>query len=256
MSEEWYYFQNGSQVGPVSESVVREMLQSGRLRWDDLVWHDGLPDWLAAEQVPDLASARALTPPVAASAPPLFTAPAAAVTTAPPTFQPPVAAIPVQTLSTLRSFSPSTPAAPMFGSVSEGTVAILAKTRPWVRLLAILAMIGCVLMVLFGLAGLVMGIVTGGGGLTGAGIGAAALLAYLVAAAFILPMGLFLNRYAKGIRALQLSGQAEDLERALLAQKSYWKYLGVLTLVGIVLSILATVAMLILGLSGYLTSSY
>jgi len=257
MSEEWYYFQNGGQVGPVSESVVREMLQSGRLRWDDLVWHEGLPDWLAAEQVPNLASSRVLATPVAASAPPLFGAPAAAVATAPPTFQPPVAAIPVQPLSAMRPLSPSAPAAPMFGGgVSAATVAILAKTRPWVRLLGILAIIGCVLMVLFGLAGLVMGIVTGGGGLTGVGIGAAALFIYLLVAAFILPMGLFLNRYAKGIRALQLSGQAEDLERALLAQKSYWKYLGVLTLVGLVLSVLGTVGMLIFGLSGYLTSSF
>ncbi len=256
MSEDWYYFQNGNQAGPVDESVVREMLQSGRLRWDDLVWHDGLPDWLPAAQIPALASSRVVPVPAAPSAPPPFGPAPAAVVTAPPAFPPPAAAVPVQPLSAIRPLSPSAPAAPMFGGVSEGTVAILARTRPWVRLLGVMALIGCVLMVLFGLAGLVMGIVSGGGGLAGVGIGAAALAAYLIGAGFILPVALFLNRYAKGIRALQSSGRAEDLERALLAQKSYWKYIGILTLVGIVLSILGTIAMLIFGLSGYLASSF
>jgi len=255
MSEDWYYYQNGSQAGPVDESVVREMLQSGRLRWDDLVWHDGLPDWLAAEQIPNLASARVLPVPAAAPAPPPFSSAAAAVPP-PPAFPPQYAAVPAQPLSAMRPLSPSAPAAPMFADVSEGTVVALGKTRPWVRFLGIMALIGCVLMVLFGLAGLAMGIMTGGGGLTGVGIGAAALLAYLLAAAFILPVGLYLNRFAKAIRGVQASRRAEDLERALLAQKSYWKYVGILTLVGIALSILASVGMLIFGLSGYLTSSY
>lgn len=256
MSEDWYYFQNGSQVGPVSESVVREMLQSGRLRWDDLVWHDGLPDWLAAEQIPTLAASRVLPGPAAAPAPPPFAAPPAPAAAPIPAYAAPIPTVPAQPLSAIRPLSPSAPAAPMFADVSEATVAILGKTRPWVRLLGILAIIGCVLMVLFGVAGLVMGILTGGGGLTGVGIGAAALLAYLLAAAFILPVGLYLNRFAKAIRGVQASRRTEDLERALLAQKSYWKYIGILTLVGIALSILASVGMLIFGLSGYLTRSY
>ncbi len=255
MSEDWYYFQNGSQVGPVSESVVREMLQSGRLRWDDLVWHDGLPDWLSAEQIPNLASSRVLRGPGPAPAP--FAPPPAPAAAPVPAYAAPIPAVPAQPLSTIRPLSPSAPAAPMFADVSVATVAILGKTRPWVRLLGILALIGCVLMVLSGLAGLVMGIMTGGGGLTGVGIGgAAALVAYVIAAAFIFPLGLFLNRFAKGIRAVQASRRTEDLERALMAQKSYWKYIGILTLVGIALSILASVGMLIFGLSGYLTRSY
>lgn len=236
MGEDWYYFQNGSQVGPVTESAVREMLQSGRLRWDDLVWHDGLPDWLSAERIPNLASSRVLPIPAPAPAPPPF--------------------VPSQPLSAIRPLSPSAPAAPMLADVSQATAAILGKTRPWVRLLGILAFVGCILMVLFGVGALVVALTTGGGGITGVGIGAAALLAYLIAAVLIFPIGLFLNRFAKAIRTLQASGRNEDLERALLAQKSYWKYIGILTLVGMTLSILGSVAMLIFGLSSYLGSSY
>ncbi len=255
MSEDWYYFQNGSQVGPVSELVVREMLQSGRLRWDDLVWHDGLSGWLSAEEIPDLASFRVLPTPVA-SAPPLSPPVAPVVTNFPPPFPAQVAGVPDQPLSAIRPLTPSAPAAPMLPEVSEGTAAILGKTRPWVRFLGILAFVGCVLMFVFGFLGLIFGIMGGGGGLTGVGIGVAALVAYLLGVALILPLGLFLNRFAKGIRAVQASRSSQDLERALLAQKSYWKYVGILTVVGILLSVLAGVAALIFGLSSYLTSSY
>ncbi|MFB3903390.1 MAG: DUF4339 domain-containing protein [Acidobacteriota bacterium] len=255
MSEDWYYFQSGSQVGPVGESIIREMLQSGRLGWDDLVWHDGLPDWVPAGQIPNLALLRVQSGPVV-PAPPLGPLPPAAAPTAPPAFQPPVAGVPAQPLSAMRPLSPSAPAAPAFADVSEATLGILRKTRPWVRLLGILAIIGCVLMILSGLAGLAMGIMTSGGGLAGMGVGAAALLVYVIGAAFIFPIGLFLNRFARSIGALQSSRRSEDLERALLAQKSYWKYVGILSLVGIVLSVLATLGMLIFGLSGYLASSY
>lgn len=262
MSQDWYYCQNGGQFGPVSEAVVREMLQSGRLGWDELVWHDGLPDWVSAEEIPVLASSRvratpgpAFVSPVPAP-PPLAPPPPASVMTAAAAYPAQAAAIATQPLSAIRPLSPSAPAAPMFGQVSESAIAILATTRPWVRLLGILAFIGCVLMLLFGLGGLVMGIIGGGGGLAGVGIGLVAMLVYLVAAGFILPVALFLNRYAKAVRPLQASRRSEDLERALLAQKSFWKYVGILTLVGIAISLLATVGTLIFGLSGYLTSSF
>src|SRR5262245_4151860 len=41
----WYYVENGQQAGPVEESQLAELVQSGRLRGDTLVWHEGMAAW-------------------------------------------------------------------------------------------------------------------------------------------------------------------------------------------------------------------
>lgn len=41
----WYYVENGQQAGPVEESQLQELIQSGKLRGDTLVWYEGLAAW-------------------------------------------------------------------------------------------------------------------------------------------------------------------------------------------------------------------
>jgi len=41
----WYYVENGQQAGPVEETQLAELVQSGRLREDTLVWHEGMAAW-------------------------------------------------------------------------------------------------------------------------------------------------------------------------------------------------------------------
>lgn len=41
----WYYVENGQQAGPVEESQLAELVQSGKLRGDTLVWHEGMAAW-------------------------------------------------------------------------------------------------------------------------------------------------------------------------------------------------------------------
>ena len=41
----WYYVENGQQAGPVEEAQLAELIQSGRLRGDTLVWHEGMAAW-------------------------------------------------------------------------------------------------------------------------------------------------------------------------------------------------------------------
>jgi hypothetical protein len=41
----WYYVENGQQAGPVEETQLPELMQSGRLLGDTLVWHEGLAAW-------------------------------------------------------------------------------------------------------------------------------------------------------------------------------------------------------------------
>jgi len=43
----WYYVENGQQAGPVEESQLAELVQSGKLRGDTLVWHEGMAAWQA-----------------------------------------------------------------------------------------------------------------------------------------------------------------------------------------------------------------
>ena len=52
MGQQWYYTQSGAQAGPVDTDVLRQMLASGRVGPDELIWADGMPDWQRARDVP------------------------------------------------------------------------------------------------------------------------------------------------------------------------------------------------------------
>lgn len=54
MDTEWYYSSNGQQMGPVSYEQLKQRAQSGSLLPSDLVWKEGLPDWVAAVKVEGL----------------------------------------------------------------------------------------------------------------------------------------------------------------------------------------------------------
>ena len=51
---QWHYVENGQSVGPVDEAVLRERASSGLLGPADLVWTEGMPDWIAAGTVPQI----------------------------------------------------------------------------------------------------------------------------------------------------------------------------------------------------------
>lgn len=53
-TRQWYYVVQGNQAGPVSESVLSQMLKSGELVPETLVWTDTLKDWVAASSVEEL----------------------------------------------------------------------------------------------------------------------------------------------------------------------------------------------------------
>jgi hypothetical protein len=41
----WYYALGGEQTGPVSETQLDELVQSGKISRDTPVWHEGMADW-------------------------------------------------------------------------------------------------------------------------------------------------------------------------------------------------------------------
>jgi hypothetical protein len=55
----WYYAASGVKNGPVSEDDLRALAASGRLLPTDLVWSEGMTDWLPAASIPGLLPAGA-----------------------------------------------------------------------------------------------------------------------------------------------------------------------------------------------------
>lgn len=47
----WYYVDEGKQQGPVAPEVIGELLKSGRIGDDTLVWTDGMPEWVQLHKV-------------------------------------------------------------------------------------------------------------------------------------------------------------------------------------------------------------
>jgi hypothetical protein len=68
-------------------------------------------------------------------------------------------------------------------------------------------------------------------------------------AAFYIVPGIFLMRYASRIAALVASGRADDLESALAAQKSFWKFVGIV--VAVVLGLYLVILLLVVGVGAF-----
>lgn len=51
---DWFYARNNQQQGPVTLPALQDMARSGQLQPTDLVWREGMPNWLAAQQVAEL----------------------------------------------------------------------------------------------------------------------------------------------------------------------------------------------------------
>lgn len=52
---QWYYSKNGTQLGPVAEAELMAKLASREVLPTDLVWKDGMGNWLPVSNVPELA---------------------------------------------------------------------------------------------------------------------------------------------------------------------------------------------------------
>ena len=143
--------------------------------------------------------------------------------------------------------------APSFSAgsaVSQGVLAQLAGTKPWVRFMSVLMFLGAGLMLLFALIMLV-----GGGTFSIAGkpgplpawtITLAAGLYAVLSGLYIYP-ALKLWKYASRIGSLVLSGSMMDLETALSQQRSFWKYIGIMIIAILVLYFAIIIAFVAFG---------
>ena len=124
----------------------------------------------------------------------------------------------------------------------------LEQTRPWVRFMSVMIFIGAGMMVLLGivlmLAGLAGRFASGTAGLgpmPGIVAGVIIGMVYIVLSTLYIAPGVFLSRYASAIRQLQSNRTAEMLENALRHQKSFWRYVGILTVIMLFVGVLVFV---------------
>ena len=119
---------------------------------------------------------------------------------------------------------------------------ILRRTHPWARFVAILGLISAGLMMVIGVIGLVVALVT-------QRWQALATASYVVLGILPIISSRYLLRFANHAREFAMSGQPADLEQALDAQRSYWKFTGVMAIVLFVFCILVAV---LAGVGGFL----
>lgn len=107
MPADWFYAQNGQQLGPIDDGHLHDLATSGQLRRSDLVWRDGMPNWTPAGNLPEL------FPPEVAQAMPIPVAPL-----------PPPGPAPAYAASRSSYAAPSTVAPE--GSAPKGGMSVLA----------------------------------------------------------------------------------------------------------------------------------
>ena len=59
---QWYCRVGGQQYGPITEEALRQWLREGRVGSSDLVWSEGMAQWLPASQVSGLTVGAAVPP--------------------------------------------------------------------------------------------------------------------------------------------------------------------------------------------------
>lgn len=133
------------------------------------------------------------------------------------------------------------------GQANPSSIQTLAATRPWVILCSIMGFIGAVFTLAYGVMMTFFGVMIGQPATTPmpSGPGTPNMTAFMsVMGAFYLLMAVFyvipsvkLWKFGSAIKRLTLSGSNTDLEQAVDQQRSFWKFVGILIIVGFVTGI-------------------
>jgi anti-sigma-K factor RskA len=76
-----------------------------------------------------------------------------------------------------------------------------------------------------------------------------ALLYVALACVYIAP-GLYLSRYANAIKRLKVNSTAAGLEEALKHQKSFWRFIGILTAISLAVAVVVVGLAIVAGVIG------
>jgi hypothetical protein len=201
MSETWYHLVDGQTVGPLLFSDLQQMAAAGTLKPADRISTNG-EAWQPASDVTGLLFAP----------PPL-----------PPPFPPSTTSAPTaQNLSYQAPYASGPP-------ISARVVELFGQTARWVRIMSVILFVSIGLMLVVGAIMLLMQLVHAGP--SAEGPPGVLGLAYFVMSAFYIPPAIFLHRYAGAAKMFSRLRDDESLEKAVEAQKSFWKFVAVLALV-------------------------
>ncbi len=229
---QWYLqTEDGQQYGPVGKDELDEWVADGRADASCQLLRDGWEQWKWAEEVyPELSKS------------------------ATETAQKSVAADESQSADVGKSESQQevdsseSDKKPFAATTFTPEMSrLLAQTRPWVLLFAI---VGFVLAGFGAIGGLVYGIVSVIAVATTGFLGVICILGALMmiaAAAFYFFAAYFLFTYASEIAKFLNIEDAAHLERALTAQKSFWKLVGIVTAAALAAYLMLFVLLLIAG---------
>ena len=127
-------------------------------------------------------------------------------------------------------------------SVSESAIDSLRQTRPWVQFLSVLAFLGSAFLLLVGLGMTALGLFMSSGSSGGSKAAQIVLgIVYIPLSLFYIYPGIKLWAYGSAIGRLLGSRSVADLEAALGEQKSFWKFCGIATIVGLAVYVVAIV---------------
>jgi hypothetical protein len=123
---------------------------------------------------------------------------------------------------------------------NAGAISILRRTQPWVRLVS---MVGFLLFTTMFLVGLGWGLV----GLPTNRVEAALLLACPVISLLYFFPSLYLYKYSKRIGLFVAQGHQAQLEAALESQRAFWRFVGIVVLVSLVVTLCMALAAMAVG---------
>ncbi len=161
--------------------------------------------------------------------------------------------IPLSPPSPYVTPSQASPIGGQGAAVSPSTVEQLRRTRGWTMFLGVLSLIGSALFVLILGGFTVVGLIGNGGfsrfnspefyeTIGGLIVSAAMSLVSIIPAVRLV-------QFSKSVKNLQASMSLDDLDLALNAQRSFWKFLGILTMVMMLLYGLLIVGLIVAGIS-------
>lgn len=132
MADQWHYRVDGVQHGPVTSADLKSLAGAGQLKATDLVWKEGLDQWVAASSVKGLLP---VSPPSAATPPPPPSPPPAPVNAGNEVIPKAVGDIAATTIAAMRTGKPVAGFHVQKLALAVASVlGILATFMPWATL--------------------------------------------------------------------------------------------------------------------------
>jgi|GEM_PF-1280285 len=227
-ADKWYLqTEEGEQYGPVTKAELDQWLAEGRIDASCQILCEGWDQWRWAEDVyPELAG----TP----TAPVIDTGEGRSGSAA---YVPVVAPLPAGQTAPVAIVTDE----PVSGGISRNIRRSMQETRPWVMVLAVFGLIANGLSFLGGaIAVLAIAVATFGVGLIVAPLYLVSPILGLIASYLLLSYGMRIGDFCR-------RETLRELESAIEAQKSFWKFAGIVVLVTLGLVIATVLLVLVLG---------